>query len=356
MGFKISGTFPDTRYFSFNVYSLGDNATQGSLVDYQIETDSGKPNPFLVNTDSVEAGQNFTVYIVPSKHKDKKLPNILPFRDDVKLLTMVIRLYDFNQDDFGGVEFPTVQAFTMEDATESLALQPVNLPKDLSLRTIVRNFSLPKMVERLSLLYNAENTEQLDGPKSNKRYYTLPFHAIDTRGFIENNDNRYLLTGISKKKEEVFIFKFKAPTYTTGPENINQTEVRYWSFNLGNAATYNFNALKDEDALIDEHGFVHIVLANKDNAIEARAKELGYNFLEWNMDWEKALILFRHMLADPNFEAQIDQVPPITVDTKEFSDLEAQKYMGVYAPQGLRMSKDDFLLEYSVQVERIAVE
>jgi hypothetical protein len=132
--------------------------------------------------------------------------------------------------------------------------------------------------------------------------------------------------------------------------------VRYWSFKLGNAATYNFNALKDEDARIDVHGVVHIVLANKYNAIEARAKELGYNFLEWNMDWEKALILFRHMLADPNFEAQIDQVPPITVDTKEFSDLEAQKYMGVYAPQGLRMSKDDFLLEYSVQVERIAVE
>ncbi|MGB0932429.1 MAG: hypothetical protein ACPGVB_16725, partial [Chitinophagales bacterium] len=43
MGFKIQGKFPDTRYFSFNVYSLEDYATQGSLVDYQIETDSGKP-------------------------------------------------------------------------------------------------------------------------------------------------------------------------------------------------------------------------------------------------------------------------------------------------------------------------
>ena len=66
-GFKISGEFPNTRYFSFNVYSLGDNATQGSLVDYQIQTDSGKPNPFLVNKDSVAAGKRFTVHIVPSK-------------------------------------------------------------------------------------------------------------------------------------------------------------------------------------------------------------------------------------------------------------------------------------------------
>ena len=34
MGFKIKGVFPSTRYFSFNVYGLGDNATQGSLIDY----------------------------------------------------------------------------------------------------------------------------------------------------------------------------------------------------------------------------------------------------------------------------------------------------------------------------------
>ena len=79
IGFKIKGVFPSTRYFSFNVYSLGDNATQGSLVDYQIETDSGKPNPFVVNQDSVATDNNFTVYIVPSKHKEKKLPNLLPF-------------------------------------------------------------------------------------------------------------------------------------------------------------------------------------------------------------------------------------------------------------------------------------
>ncbi len=357
MGFKISGTFPDTRYFSFNVYSLGDNTTQGSLVDYQIETDSGKPNPFVANKDSVDVGENFTVYIVPSKHKHKNLPNLLPYKDDVKMMTMVIRLYDFNIDDFGGVELPTVQAFTMEDEVEDIALHPINLPTSLSLRTIVRNVSLPGMVNRLGLLYEAENTVQLDGPRSNKQYYTLPFHAIDTRGYIANNDNRYLLTAITKQEKEVYVFKFKAPSYTSGPSDINQTDVRYWSFNLGNEATYNFNALKDEDAILDEQGYVHIVLASKDEngAIEKRTKELGYNFMEWNMPWKKGLILFRHMLADPNFEAQIDAVPPIQEGMADFSPIEGQKYMGDYAPQGIRMSTEDFLMEYSLQVEGIKV-
>ena len=355
MGFKISGTFPDTRYFSFNVYSLGDNTTQGSLVDYQIESDSGKPNPFVANQDSVEVGKNFTVYIVPEKHKAKKLPNLLPYQDEVKMMTMVIRLYDFNIDDFGGVELPTVQAFTMEDEVENIELAPINLPTSLSLRTIVRNVSLPGMVKRLGLLYEAENTVQLDGPKSNKQYYSLPFHAIDTRGYIANNDNRYLLTAITKQEEEVYVFKFKAPSYTTGPADINQTDVRYWSFNLGNEATYNFNALKDEDAILDDQGYVHIVLASKNGAIEKRAKELGYNFMEWNMPWKKGLILFRHMLADPNFEAQIDAVPPIQEGMSDFSPTEGQKFMGDYAPQGIRISTDDFLTEYSLQVEGIKV-
>lgn len=356
MGFKISGAFPDTRYFSFNVYSLGDNTTQGSLVDYQIQTDSGKPNPFLANRDSVEVGERFTTYIVPNKHKDKDLPNILPFKDNVKLLTMVIRLYDYNIDDFGGVEFPTVEAFTIDEETEKIELKPVNLPTALSLRTIVRNVSLPGMVKRLGLLYETENTVQLDGPSRNKKYYSLPFHAIDTKGYIANNDNRYLLAAITNQEDEVYIFKFKSPSYTTGVENINQTDVRYWSFNLGNAATYNFNALKDEDAIIDEQGYVNIVLARQDEAIEKRTKELGYNFLEWNMPWKKALILFRHMLANPDFEAQIDDVPPIKEGMTDFTPTESQLFMGDYAPQGIRMSKEEFLSEYSLQVEKIEVE
>ena len=355
IGFKISGEFPDTRYFSFNVYSLGDNVTQGSLVDYQIQTDSGKPNPFLVNKDSVDAGERFTVYIVPDKHKQKKLPNLLPFRADAKLLTMVIRLYDYNIDDFGGVDFPTVEAFTMEDEVENVALNPINLPKALNLRTIVRNVSLPGMVKRLSLVFETEKTAQLDGPNPEK-HQSIPFHAIDTKGYIENNDNRYLLAGITKNEGEVYVFKFKSPSYTTGPTNINQTNVRYWSFNLGNAATYNFNGLKDEDVLLDEQGYATIVLASKDAVVEKRTKELGYNFLEWNMPWKKGFILFRHMLANPNFEAQIDAVTPIKEGMEDFTPTEGQNFMGAYAPQGFRMAKDEFLKEYSLEMEAITVQ
>jgi len=347
IGFRIKGEFPDARYFSFNVYSLGDNVTQGSLVDYQIKTDSGHPNPFLAASDSMAVGKNYTVHIIPKKYANQQLSNLLPFRDDVKLLAIVIRLYDYNTDDFGGVEFPTVEAFSLAETTENINFQAARLPKALNLRWIVRRRSLPKMIERLSILYDTENKLSMDGPLSEKHYYSTPFHAIDAKGFIENNDNRYLLSAITKEENEVFVFRFRAPSFTTGPANINQSDVRYWSFNLGNSESYNFNALKDEDAKLDADGYVNIVLAEKDIDIEALTEKLNYNFLEWNMPWKKALILFRHMLANQDFEAQIDDVTPIGPNTKDFQKSEAQLFIGDYAPQGIRMSKEDFLIEYA---------
>ena len=113
-----------------------------------------------------------------------------------------------------------------------------------------------------------------------------------------------------------------------------------------NAATYNFNAIKDEDAIIDQDGYVNIILSSADSEMEELTTQLGYNFMEWNMPWQKALILFRHMLANKSFEAQIDNVPPINSETTEFTKLEGQIFMGDYAPQGIRMSKAKFLSEY----------
>ena len=363
-GFKLQGKFPDTRYFSFNVYNLQDYTTQGSLVDYQIKSDSGKPNPFVANKDSIEVGTNYTAYILPKKYADNGLPNQLNFENDVRFLIMAIRLYDYNIDDFGGVDFPTIQAITLD---EEGVEKPANLPRSIDLRSIVRSRALGKMAKRLSVVFEVEETVLAEEPKTKpyaenqnkasivsdtpvKHYYSIPFHGVDPSGFIENNDNRYLMAGITKKENEVYVFRFKTPTYTTGYENINQTEVRYWSFNLGNDATYNFNAIKDEDAVLDSMGYVTIVLGDKDAAIEERVKVLGFNFLEWNMTHQKALILFRHMLANPDFEIQIDDVPPMRrgMTAEEFKEIEAQNVMRDYSPRGVRMSKEDFLREYTV--------
>ena len=344
LGYKIKGQFPDTRYFSYNVYSLGDNTTQGSIVDYQLEPDFGRDNPFL-QEDNSDSTASYTLHLIP-KDVESPFPNTLSYGSDASMLTVVLRLYDYNIDDFGGVELPTVQAFTVDDSGEETKLKTKRKPRALNLRSIVRRFSLPGMVDRLGLVFNTEQITVPDRRIEVDDLDHIPFHTIDTKGYIENNDNRYLLAAITKQENELYVFKFKAPSFTTGPENINQSDVRYWSFNLGNEATYNFNAVKDEDAIIDEDGFVHIVLADNDPEIKQRTKHLHYNFLEWNMPWPKAFILFRHMLANPDFHAQIEDIPPIGEESKEFEKLEANLYIGDYAPRGERMTKEQFLAIY----------
>jgi len=348
VGFRIKGQFPHSRYFSFNVYSLGDNTTQGSLVDYQIKTDSGLPNPFVANSDSSSTDDNYTIHIVPDHFDQEEFQNSLAFDNDTRLLSIVIRLYDYDIDDYGGRELPTVEAFSLDSDNDQVKFVPKNLPTPLSLRSIVRRRSLPKMVERLSVLYETEQIERLEPTTKGSQNPPIPFHAIDTKGFIENNDNRYLLAGITRQENEVYLFKFKPPTHTSGPENINQTDVRYWSFNLGNAASYNFNALKDEDAIVADDGYVYIILADEqDQDIKRIAREKKFNFLAWNMPWDEALILFRHMLADANFEAQIDDVPAIKTGSDSFTDIEAQNFMGNYAPRGERMGRVQFIITYA---------
>jgi len=91
------------------------------------------------------------------------------------------------------------------------------------------------------------------------------------------------------------------------------------------------------------------VLASGDVDIENRVAALGYDFLEWNMPWQKGLILFRHMLAAPHFEARIDDVPPIKEGMTDFTSTEGTRFIGDFSPQGLRMKKRDFLEEYRLE-------
>ncbi len=109
----------------------------------------------------------------------------------------------------------------------------IKLPRPLDLKKIVKRRSLPGMVKRLSVLYVTEQNI-LSEEKGHNDYQTLIlFHAINTKDYIENNDNRYLLAGITKDDNEVYVFRFKSPDYVEDIDDILSSDVRYWSFNFG---------------------------------------------------------------------------------------------------------------------------
>ncbi|MFT6810060.1 MAG: hypothetical protein ACJA01_003303 [Saprospiraceae bacterium] len=332
IGLKIRGTFPNTRYLSFNVYNIKDKTTQGSLIDAEIIAQQS------FEIDDQSKRKKYELNILPKKYAELDLENKLVFADDAKMFLVVMRLYDFNEDNFGGVDLPSVQAYNLEMQDE---FTPLRLPKGLNLRKFV---SGPKIAKDIWFMYKSENLFPLDGPKDAKPNFKLPFYRIIGEGMIQNNDNLYLLSAVTKQENEVYILKFKAPSFVQKTEDIEQTEVRYWSVNIGDDLSYDFNAIKDEDCMIDSSGYVTIVIGEESPAIRSKCETLGLNFMEWNIPRDKGYIIYRNMLSSADFEGNIINVPALK-DTgiAAFTNKEAGNYIGEYAPVGYRISSQEFL-------------
>jgi len=333
---KIKGDFPNTRYLSFNVYNLRTKTTQGSIVDKDLVASI----PFEI--DRKYQGDTYEVNILPKHLKNADLPNKLIIEEDDRVLLVVMRLYDFNEDNYGGQDLPTVEAF---EINKELRSEATNLPKGINLRKFVKG---TKIAEDIWYMYDAENLFSLDGPSGRSKYPKLPFFRVIGEGMIQNNDNLYLLSAVTKKPREVFIVRFKAPSFVQKTEDIDSADVRYWSLNIGDDLGYVFNAIKDENCSIDEDGYVTIVMASRDSQnVKSKCKELGFNFLEWNVNRQRAYLIYRNMLSHADFEGHLLKVPALKHKGDESFDLfEARQFIGEYAPMGFRMSEDEFLMEF----------
>jgi len=332
LGLKIKGNFANTRYQSFNVYNIRDKSTQGSLIDADIIAQES------FEIDDISKNKEYEINILPKKYENLELENKLVFADDAKMFLVVMRLYDFNEDNYGGVQLPKVQAF---DLDKEDTFEPLRLPKGLNLRKFV---SGPKIAEDIWFMYKSENLFPLDGPENVKPNYKLPFYRIIGEGMIQNNDNLYLLSAVTKQESELYILKFKAPSFAKETEDIGHTDVRYWSVNIGDDLSYDFNAIKDEDCIIDSSGFVTIIIGDDDASVRAKCDSLGLNFLEWNVPRDKGYIIYRNMLSAKDFTGNFNKVPALKDTGNEvFETKETSNYIGDYAPVGYRITYHDFL-------------
>ena len=319
---------------SYNVYNLTDQSTQGSVVDVDIEAEK----PFIINDKTAE--DTYSIHVLPEKHANSSLPNQLIYKEGAAVLLVIIRLYDFNQDDYGGVALPGVEAFKLEDSDEK---KSVPLPSPISL---INSWKPEEIAKDFTYIFESEETKVLDAPK--KEYASLPFFRVTGERMLQNNDNLYLISAITKKENELYVIKFKPPSYVKEQKDIGQTDVRYWSMMIGSDLSYTFNTIKDEDCLIDENGKVTIVIGDNDAELKERVAALGFNFMEWNITRNKGFVIYRNMLTSKEFEGHILKLDAMTEkDKKDFSKFEAGQFIGEYAPKGIRMSTEDFFGEYN---------
>ena len=170
------------------------------------------------------------------------------------------------------------------------------------------------------------------------------YHAIGL-GQFNNADNLYLISALKRLNNEVFLLRFKPPTFrldgTTDPNN----DVRYWSITQSRKNTTSALGIKDADFKTAADGYVYVAIG--DENIKGKAKKAGYNFMPWMVQDTSLVLIYRNILGDPSFAGYLGKVPVISMSNPRNIFIQnARNYIGDYAPRGIKMSRLTFIKNY----------
>jgi len=325
IGFKIQGDFPDARYFSYNVYGANRNST-ASLYDYEIKPEVCSTNPFN-NQSSEIPGNNksYTLFAVPESVSEfDTKDNVLKFIDGEDEITLILRYYIPEGGDLGKVELPEVEVFDL------VTKEPVSIPPTSDILTVT-----PTILAQINAAYSF----QID---NNVRFY-----RGDATGLYPNNDNQYVRSFLNYDSDDVYIIRWKAPTFPINIEEFEGSEVRYFSMNLGDNLTNNFEGIYDSQCTIDDNGFVTLVITDDTPELRSIAEDVGYNFMPWSLPSNKGYLIYRNLLTKDVNTAPYSigkvPLPSFATNPSHVITHDAKNYIGDYAPYGLRMTKAAYL-------------
>lgn len=356
LGIKVSGSFPDARYMSYNVYDDDTKSSLGSFTDFKIKPSSGV-NPYT----GAEGTGTYEIYILP-EGSPVEADNVLYFPKEVKNVCIMVRHYVPEGGLQGGVDMPLIESYNAETKTASAAPESSKVKK-IS-KTQVKEYLLPmfkdmvKEIEHdpssvLEKIHHKDTQESLGIRELLcKRITKMIFdrfkegeanvsYRISPAGTYPNNDNFYLLLPAIRKEGEVLLVKLKATDAPQSPQEYADSTVRYFSFSQGDELTYNYQTLFDETITVADDGYAYFVLGDESPELKEKAQSWNANFMPWKTD-NKMVILYRQMLPHTGFENGINSVP-IYDETKEEKGQEGQAYIGDYAPIGKLFSPEEIM-------------
>jgi hypothetical protein len=322
-GLRITGEFPYARYLSFNIYSALKGKSLGALTDFQIKPQPNHINPFIAGRTAPSKNRQYILTVLPKEYSQNSSPNELAFDgQSIDLLMVMLRYYLPQGNAIGNVPLPKIEAF------DARSQNIVQLPKNLA-------FEVPKPI----FAYRA--WAAFDTVVDS----TLRFYRNDGGGQFDNADNLYLFTAVERQRDQVLLIRVKPPTYPTDHNMFNQTNVRYWSFNQGNAETATLAGMHDHEFKVAKDGFIYLAIGA--DRMRARAQQGGYNFMPWKAKLRKAFILYRNLLTNPSHPGNLAQVPLMDLkNPQNIYSRDAKNYIGDYAPTGRTVSQTDFMKNY----------
>ena len=345
LALRISGEFPNCRYFSFSTYNDENGEVISGMSDFEIVPDEGSVNPFVTPS---ENKNSFTVYIVPASTTEEqiaKLPskNIIKLGEGVKKACLIIREY-LGVDEFGGVELPAIQAYNLENMKEVAA----------PIRGTSNMWKEPAPFQ--AQWFDSE--------------IDVPFMLAPRGSFYPNNATDYLYCRTALEDNQVMTWSFIPAPYPKKVEDYEGAPCRYWSMCFGTQLdTRSYYSVYDAQANVPDGEKVTFVLCLKQNPhlaeIEqavSKAKEAGkyINLVVW--DRERAsyfgpetpignciTVMYRNILPNKNWEHSMSNMTPtpygdpVTAAKADPEHLQADVALGEYGPRGKKVTSEEFL-------------
>jgi hypothetical protein len=338
----IDGEYPYSRYMSIISYNARGKPLE-SLADYLIKPLGTSINPFINGNKRLNKKRNYNIQILDNEPVTNRETGIISSLSSNNILNapsygpkqqlIIYRVYlpDNNTGPIGGVDLPkpTVllngKSYTGKDACDVLN-------SNQKLAITIDAAGLPAMQYReLASQHNKPITWPAQNPpkwyiqmdrQSLIGIYTGEFNMNaprSTGGFFPNLDNHYLRTIINRKYGHVLMIKGKAPltpkTFNSN-KKFSNNELRYWSLcsnqSFGNTRVN--DCLFDEEIPVDDDGYFTIFISKLKDKPRNAIKECGYAWLpiaedgDGVFDEDVAVIQFRHMLANSNFNNSIQSV------------------------------------------------
>jgi hypothetical protein len=328
IGLRITGEFGYARYMSYNIYDAEEGTSFGALTDFQIAPLPNNVNPFVAGSDSDAENRSYTVNVQPAGRFSTAQGNELTFDpSEINILTVIVRYYVPQDEATGSVPLPTIEAFDVR-TQKDVPLPPIyplrgNTPKDTFSR-------------RLAPIFKTVVDD------------TLRFYRGSGAGQFDNADNIYLISAVDQGVGQVLVIRITPPNYPSVNDEFDKTDVRYWSFNEGDADTSTPFGMKDEDFRPATDGFVYIAIG--DDIISTKAEQGGYNFMPWKADRSQAVIVYRNLLTNPQYRGHLDKVPEVAISDlfhqQNLYTKDAKNFIGDYAPTGQKISLAQFMSDY----------
>jgi hypothetical protein len=360
---RIDGQYPNSRYFSYNVYDPLLRPVD-AIADFQIAPTVAGSNPFA--TDGVAYGSAYRAYVDFTIKPDAPAANTIysgaintgtSTIQNPLLTILAYRIYVPADGLRGDVNLPQLTVETADGSQTLGTLPNCNAPllpnlggtlPSLGINTLLADSTYPEVLSALpypiaaypvktSVFYGLPDS--YIGILNNILPTPLPIQASSIPltgggGFLSNKDNAYTTTAFSRNHGNLFVMRALAPSYRTEPGVAFGSEnVRYWSICQNEFVTQRYVACAyDAQVPLDAQGYYTVAVSDAGLRPSNATADHSIAWLPWGA-YPDGLLIYRQLLASPNFAPAIRNVP---------QGASPAQVMGDYFPQATYCTQQVF--------------